>query len=74
MVCDYYWQLIRKEAIGGKPNEPVAINSKFGYILSGPTAIKGHNDSSSLNFHVVKYSAEFVSDKKLEQTSLKILD
>ena len=74
MIWDYYWQLLRKEAIGGKPNESVAINSKFGYILSGPTAVKGHNDSSSLNIHIVKSSAEFVSDKKLEQTSLKILD
>ena len=66
MIWDYYWQLLRKEVIGGKPNESVAINSKFGYILSGPTAVKGHNDSSSLNFHVVKSSGEFASDKKLE--------
>lgn len=33
---DYYWDIVTAESIWGE-NGPTAINSKFGWLLSGPT-------------------------------------
>ena len=32
---DYYYSFVLREVLKGKVNEPVAINSLFGWILSG---------------------------------------
>jgi hypothetical protein len=37
---DYYWDIVGGEIIQGQSG-PVAISSKFGWLLSGPTEEKG---------------------------------
>ena len=34
--CDAYWTFIQDTVIRGGPNEPVAVQSKLGFLLSGP--------------------------------------
>ena len=43
--ADYYWQLIQDEIVQG--NGPVAVKSKFGYLLSGPVRSTSSSTSST---------------------------
>ena len=54
---DHYWNIMTGEVIRGKEG-PVAMNSKFGYILSGEVA--GSNDTSTrtLVTNVLRVSSE----------------
>ena len=36
---DYYWDLVTNEIIQGEYG-PTAVNSKFGWLISGPTNVK----------------------------------
>ena len=43
---DYYWQLTTGEVIRGKTGH-VAINTKLGWVLSGPVPIDENDDTVS---------------------------
>ena len=59
---DYYWSFINRTVVRGKPSEPVALSTKLGYVLSGPTV--GNLDSPNINSvyltttYVLKITAE----------------
>ena len=46
---DYYWNLLTGKVKTGKPGEPVAVETVFGWILNGPVANKSVYSSTNLN-------------------------
>ena len=64
---DYYWQLITGEIRRGEDG-PVALNTRFGWVLSGPTAA-ANREMSTVNLittHTLQVDAEPDSLKKLD--------
>ncbi|KAG1680465.1 hypothetical protein GQR58_012386 [Nymphon striatum] len=57
---DYYWSLLGSEIVTG-PSGPVAQNSVFGYVLSGPTL----NSGSSPTFTTLLTLTELSDSNKL---------
>ena len=45
----YYWDLVTGKVKTGKPGEPVAVETVFGWILNGPVANKFVDSSTNLN-------------------------
>ena len=56
---DYYWDLVTGAVFKGT-NGPTAIHTKLGWILSGPTAVKGPNQCSTnlVTTHVLRIDAQ----------------
>ena len=63
--ADHYWSLVEGTIVRGAPWEPVALATKLGYVLSGPTMIMSHNDNgNTVNLtatHVLKVEASVVN-------------
>ena len=58
---DFYWSIVENETIRGPPGSPVAVESKVGYILSGPTSVPNlSKPTTTLISHVLKCESEFV--------------
>ena len=60
---DFYWHLVTGRVKFGKPNEPVALETKIGWILNGPVRDQKNNGSvnvthSALTEHVLYLSSE----------------
>ena len=64
--ADYYWNIVSNESIRGYLGEPVATNSRLGWLLSGPSATGGAQHQS------VNLSATHVL--KIECAEIKPLD
>ena len=67
--ADLYWSLVEGTVIRGTPWEPVALATKLGYVLSGPTmvTVDGANDNS-VNLtatHVLKVEASVLKQDSL---------
>ena len=60
---DYLWKFHRGQTIRGEPEEPVAIETELGYVLSGPL-----KPNSSIGRQ--KYSVNIVADKGVSSDSL----
>ena len=54
--ADYYWNIVSNESIRGYVGEPVATNSRLGWLLSGPSATGGaqHQSVNLSATHVLK--------------------
>ena len=76
--ADYYWSLVEGTIVRGAPWEPVALSTKLGYVLSGPTTIVSDNDNdNSVNLtatHVLKVEASVVSQDELASELGKFWD
>ena len=63
--ADFYWVLVDGTVIRGHTAEPVAISTKLGYVLSGPTSsISSICNSGTVNFtttHVLKVEAKIAT-------------
>ncbi|XP_063420482.1 uncharacterized protein LOC134705689 [Mytilus trossulus] len=71
--ADYYWSIVGDKIIRG--NGPTAVESKLGYLLSGPTtSIRESNRSSILNVIVSHKAEECNLTKFWEIESLGIED
>ena len=46
---DYYWDLVTGKVKTGKPGEPVAVETVFGWILNGPVVNKSVDSSTNLS-------------------------
>jgi hypothetical protein len=46
--CDYYFDIVNNEMVRGERGGPVAVGSKFGWIVSGPTMHEDMHDHSSM--------------------------
>ena len=61
--ADFYWDIVLYGFVRGNSG-PVAINTKVGYVLSGPltnSCNKNKNNSAMLT-HVMKVQAEIISE------------
>ena len=47
---DYLWEVQEDETIRGEPGQPVAVRTKFGWVLSGP--LKGKSETNILTTNV----------------------
>ena len=45
---DYYWDLVTRKVKTGKPGEPVAVETVFGWVLNRPVANKSVDSSTNL--------------------------
>ena len=60
---DYLWKFQRGQTIRGEPEEPVAIETELGYVLSGP--LKPNSSKGGQ-----KYSVNIVADKGVSSDSI----
>ena len=74
---DHYWDIVTGESIRGEYG-PSAINSKFGWLLSGPTSISSLNESNVVSNLIIsdetclneaKQNDEIVDMLKLDDTT-----
>ena len=67
--ADYYWSLVEGTVIRGAPWEPVAIATKLGYVLSGPTMVMvDDQNGNSVNLtatHVLKVESTVIEHDSL---------
>ena len=68
---DFYWSIIENEIIRGPDNCPIALKSKFGYILSGPINFPSSKNSSTLVTHALKCQTEFIDQNVLLNKELE---
>ena len=64
---DFYWQMTTGEVIQGQGG-PVAINTKLGWVLSGPVAVGDTdvNTSTVMTIHTLQIG--IVSEEQLDRT------
>ncbi|XP_073231804.1 uncharacterized protein [Porites lutea] len=58
--ADHYWSFFTGGIIRGDPSGPVALETKLGWILSGPAAVPAMTESCTLNLsaiHVLKIAS-----------------
>ena len=76
--ADYYWSLVEGTVVRGAPWEPVALATKLGYVLSGPTMIVSNRDNgNTVNLtatHVLKVEASVVGQDELASELGKFWD
>lgn len=76
--ADYYWSLVEGTVIRGAPSEPVALATKLGYVLSGPTMVRPEDkDGYSVNLtatHVLKVESSIVKEDALTSEVKKFWD
>ena len=68
---DFYWSIVENEIIRGPENCPIALKSKFGYILSGPINFPSSKNSSTLVTHALKCQTEFIDQNILLNKELE---
>ena len=63
--ADYYWSLVEGTIVRGAPWEPVALATKLGFVLSGPTMVMCDNvHANTLNLtatHVLKVESSVIN-------------
>jgi hypothetical protein len=62
---DYIWKFQRGRTIRGEPEEPVAIETELGYVLSGP--LKPCEGSGRQD-----YSVNFVSQQRVDTDTISL--
>ena len=76
--ADHYWSLVEGTVVRGAPWQPVALATKLGYVLSGPTMIMSHNDNgNTVNLtatHVLKVEASVVNQDEIASKLGKFWD
>ena len=64
--CDYYFDIVNNEMVRDEGRGPVAVGSKFGWIVSGPTMREDMNDESSM-VHLIIEGNELASQSSYVQ-------
>ena len=76
--ADYYWSLVEGTIIRGAPWEPVAIATKLGFVLSGPTVVMAdHGQANTVNLtatHVLKVESSIINHDELASEVRKFWD
>ena len=54
--ADYFWQFIQDQVVRG--NGPTAVQSRLGYLLSGPLLLPQSTDTAGLNVSVLSCTTE----------------
>lgn len=66
--ADYLWNFQKTEVIRGRPEEPVAIQTGLGWVLSGPLVARESSDSCS------KVQVNFVGQESVGTRNLSTAD
>ena len=71
--ADYLWSFQEGRTVRGEPNEPVAVKTSLGWVLSGP--LKGFCDDSQVSVHFVGHNLSRNTDNtELEDSARKLWD
>ena len=54
--ADYFWQFVQDQVVRG--NGPTAVQSRLGYLLSGPLLLPQSTDTAGLNVSVLSCTTE----------------
>ena len=70
---DYLWSFQGGRTIRGEPDEPIAIETRLGWVLSG--LLKGFCDDSQVSVHLVGHNvSRNVDCRELEESARKLWD
>ena len=69
---DYLWCFQRGRIIRGEVDQPVAVETCLGWVLSGP--LKGTRDDMQINVNYVSHASSRVDDHELEDSARKLWD
>ena len=76
--ADYYWSLVEGTLVRGAPWEPVALATKLGFVLSGPTVVMCddvHANTVNLTAtHVLKVESSVINHDDLTSELKKFWD
>ncbi|XP_068723841.1 uncharacterized protein [Montipora capricornis] len=76
--ADYYWSLMEGTLVRGAPWEPVALATKLGFVLSGPTMVMCDNvHANTVNLtatHVLKVESSVINHDDLAAELKKFWD
>ncbi|XP_068738177.1 uncharacterized protein [Montipora capricornis] len=76
--ADYYWSLVEGTLVRGAPREPVALATKLGFVLSGPTMVMCDNvHANTVNLtatHVLKVESSVINHDDLAAELKKFWD
>ena len=76
--ADYYWSLVEGTLVRGAPWEPVALATKLGFVLSGPTVVMCddvHANTVNLTAtHVLKVESSVTNHDDLASELKKFWD
>ena len=76
--ADYYWSLVEGTLVRGAPWEPVALATKLGFVLSGPTMVMCDNvHANTVNLtatHVLKVESSVINHDDLAAELKKFWD
>lgn len=68
--ADYFWSFVGNETVRGQSGDPVCVDTKFGFIPSGPCKLRNRNNSIDINVIMDNISAEFSVDRYWNLESL----
>ena len=71
--ADYLWEFMRAEVIRGEKDEPVAISTSLGWVLSGPLKIPQQKSTAGTNLvtHVLEIQEQEVQGTVHETLSVE---
>ena len=69
---DYLWCFQRGRIIRGEVDQPVAVETCLGWVLSGP--LKGTRDDMQINVNYVGHASSRVDNHELEDSARKLWD
>ena len=76
--ADYYWSFVEGTLVRGAPWEPVALATKLGFVLSGPTMVMCDNvHANTVNLtatHVLKVESSVINHDDLAAELKKFWD
>ena len=68
----FFWDLFESEIIRAEPGTPIAMKTKFGYVLSGPMSKVQNNEGSTLICRSLKFGTEICDSDSILQKKSKI--
>ena len=71
--ADYLWEFMRGEVVRGEKDEPVAISTSLGWVLSGPLKIPQKKSTAGTNLvtHILEIQEQEVQGTVHETLSVE---
>ena len=71
---DYLWEFQKGRTVRGEPEEPVAIETELGWVLSGPLRKKELDSKQEVVLNFVAQDSIAIASDSLESTVGKVWD